>query len=50
MSRRVAASEQFPQFELRWGGVHVTVQRVPAWLITLMTTAGSAAAAWWAGH
>ncbi|MEV7193523.1 hypothetical protein AB0N81_17200 [Streptomyces sp. NPDC093510] len=37
-----------PQFELRCGGLHVTVQRVPVWLVPLVTTAGGIGAAWWA--
>ncbi len=36
-----------PQLELRCGGLHVTVQRVPAWLIGLITTAAGAAGTWW---
>lgn len=36
-----------PALELRCGGLHVTVQRVPAWLVGLLTTAGGAAATWW---
>jgi hypothetical protein len=36
-----------PVFELRLGPLHVTVQRVPVWFVTLMTTATGAGAAWW---
>ncbi|WP_158072127.1 hypothetical protein [Streptomyces sp. CB01580] len=36
-----------PQFELRCGGLHITLQRVPAWLVGLITTASGAAATWW---
>lgn len=30
-----------PAFELRWGGLHLTIQRVPVWLITAATAGGS---------
>jgi hypothetical protein len=36
-----------PAFELRCGGVRLTVQRVPAWLITIITTAVGSGLAWW---
>ncbi|MEE1749409.1 MULTISPECIES: hypothetical protein [unclassified Streptomyces] len=36
-----------PYFELRLGPLHVTVQRIPAWLITLTTTAIGSGTAWW---
>lgn len=39
-----------PVLELRCGGLHLTIQRVPAWFVTLVTTATGAAAAWWAGR
>lgn len=39
-----------PPFELRCGGLHLTVQRVPVWLVSLITAAGSIGAAWWAGQ
>ncbi len=36
-----------PFLELRVGGLHMTVQCVPRWLVTTLTTvAGSAFAAW----
>ncbi|MEU8617046.1 hypothetical protein [Streptomyces sp. NPDC048623] len=37
-----------PQVEVRWGGFHLTVQRIPGWLVALVTTAGGAAGTWWA--
>lgn len=37
-----------PALELRFGGLHLTVQRVPGWLVALITTVGGAAGAWWA--
>jgi hypothetical protein len=37
-------------FELRCGGLHLTIQRVPAWLVSLVTAAGSIGGAWWAGR
>ncbi|MEU1144149.1 hypothetical protein ACFYO9_14255 [Streptomyces sp. NPDC005863] len=36
-----------PALELRCGGLHVTVQRVPVWLISLLTTAGGIGGTWW---
>ncbi|MFI8965053.1 hypothetical protein ACIGO8_23410 [Streptomyces sp. NPDC053493] len=36
-----------PVLELRIGGMHLTVQRVPGWLVALATTAGGAALTWW---
>jgi hypothetical protein len=36
-----------PALELRCGGLHLTIQRVPAWLITIITTATGTGAAWW---
>ncbi|MGW2630598.1 hypothetical protein ACWC2K_14875 [Streptomyces chattanoogensis] len=47
MTRRTESSKQPPQFELRWGGLHLTIQRVPAWLVGLVTTAVGTGAAWW---
>ncbi|MER5966669.1 hypothetical protein [Streptomyces sp. NPDC002057] len=38
---------EVPQLELRVGGLHLTVQRVPGWLLGLLTTAGGAALTWW---
>ncbi|MEV5882729.1 hypothetical protein AB0L74_08425 [Streptomyces sp. NPDC052020] len=37
-----------PAFELRAGGLHVIIQRIPGWLVALVTTAGGAAGTWWA--
>ncbi len=37
-----------PVLELRCGGLHLTVQRVPGWLVALITTAAGAAGTWWA--
>ncbi|MFJ2773903.1 hypothetical protein [Streptomyces sp. NPDC087300] len=39
-----------PQFELRCGGLHITVQPIPARLIGLITTTGGAAVTWWTSH
>jgi hypothetical protein len=39
-----------PALELRCGGVHLTIQRVPPWLVSLVTAAGGVGAAWWAHH
>ncbi|WP_228989153.1 hypothetical protein [Streptomyces sp. DH8] len=40
-------AEQRPAFELRCGGLHLTVQRVPGWLVAALATAtGSGLAAW----
>lgn len=41
-------SETRPAIELRLGGLHLTVQRIPSWLVALITTAGGAAGTWWA--
>ncbi|MDA5282603.1 hypothetical protein ACWGHM_07740 [Streptomyces sp. NPDC054904] len=41
-----ATSEQ-PHIEVRWGGLRITVQRIPGWLVGLITTAAGAAGAWW---
>ncbi|WP_411115138.1 hypothetical protein [Streptomyces sp. 029-5] len=36
-----------PAFELRCGGLHLTIQRVPGWLVAALATAvGSGLAAW----
>ncbi len=36
-----------PAFELRFGGLHVTIQRVPGWLVAALATAtGSGLVAW----
>ncbi|MEU2874477.1 hypothetical protein ABZ769_35710 [Streptomyces olivoreticuli] len=50
MTRRADSREQPPpQFELRWGGLHLTIQHIPAWLVTLVTTAAGTGvgATWW---
>lgn len=39
--------KQPPQLELRFGGLHLTLQRIPAWLVTLITAAATGAGAWW---
>ncbi|ROQ33935.1 hypothetical protein EDD98_2968 [Streptomyces sp. PanSC19] len=35
-----------PVFELRAGSVHLTVQRIPGWLVALIATASGAAGTW----
>ncbi|MEU7556121.1 hypothetical protein AB0B01_27960 [Streptomyces sp. NPDC044571] len=47
MDKRVEPSRTQLQFELRCGGLHVIIHRVPVWLITLVTTATGTGAAWW---
>ncbi|MDT9691705.1 hypothetical protein Q5762_25850 [Streptomyces sp. P9(2023)] len=47
-TRREDINKQLPHFELRCGGLHLTVQRIPGWLVVLITTAGGAAGTWWA--
>ncbi|WKK24973.1 hypothetical protein QZH56_04955 [Streptomyces olivoreticuli] len=46
-SSRTTQHNTTPQLELRWGGLHLTIQRIPAWLITLATAAGGSGVAWW---
>lgn len=42
---------EFPAFELRYGGLHLTIQRVPGWLVAaLATAAGSGLTAWLAAR
>lgn len=36
-----------PALELRVGVLQLTVQRIPGWLVTLVTTAGGSAGMWW---
>ncbi|MBR8640184.1 hypothetical protein KEF29_14930 [Streptomyces tuirus] len=36
-----------PSLDLRCGGVRLTIQRVPAWLVTAVTTAVGSGLAWW---
>ncbi|MGW1496787.1 hypothetical protein [Streptomyces sp. NPDC002402] len=38
VSQQPQPPQKEPSFELRCGGVRLTVQRVPAWLITVVTT------------
>lgn len=40
--------ETRPAFELRLGGMSLTVQRIPGWLVALVTTVGGVAGGWWA--
>ncbi|MGW0547423.1 hypothetical protein [Streptomyces altiplanensis] len=47
MTRREDSGTQPPHFELRCGGLHLTVQRIPGWLVALITTAGGVAGTWW---
>ncbi|MFC8510551.1 hypothetical protein ACFU3J_25980 [Streptomyces sp. NPDC057411] len=37
-----------PTLELHVGGMHLIVQRIPGWLVTLASLAGGAAGTWWA--
>jgi hypothetical protein len=49
-SRRAEEAEPRPPraaVDIRIGGVRLTVQRVPAWLFTLLTTAAGSGVAWW---
>lgn len=48
MSVRAGNHTAPPALELRCGGLHLTIQRVPTWLVSLVTTAGGVGAAWWA--
>ncbi|MFF2043307.1 hypothetical protein ACFVVX_23085 [Kitasatospora sp. NPDC058170] len=47
MTQKPEHREQRPQFELRCGGLHLTIQRVPVWLVALVTTAAGTGATWW---
>ncbi|WJV49188.1 hypothetical protein [Streptomyces flavofungini] len=47
MSRSADSHTATPAVELRCGGLYLTVQRVPVWLVSLITTAAGAGAAWW---
>lgn len=47
MASRTDSTSSAPQFELRCGGMHLTIQRIPVWLLTLVTTAAGTGAAWW---
>ncbi|MCS0635664.1 hypothetical protein NX801_08300 [Streptomyces sp. LP05-1] len=42
-----AQTDHRPALELRCGGMHLTVQRIPGWLVALATAFGGAAGAWW---
>ncbi|MEU9787825.1 hypothetical protein AB0H92_43905 [Streptomyces phaeochromogenes] len=47
MSRSKDQNNPPPRFELRWGGLHLTIQRIPGWLVASFATAtGSGLAAW----
>lgn len=35
-----------PAVELRIGGLHLTIQRIPGWLLTTATASGGLVAAW----
>ncbi|MCX4732357.1 hypothetical protein [Streptomyces sp. NBC_01363] len=40
-------TERSPAIELRIGGAHLTIQRIPGWLVAAFaTTTGSGLAAW----
>ncbi|MFH8371029.1 hypothetical protein [Streptomyces sp. NPDC018031] len=39
-----------PQFELRCGGLQVTIRRVPTWLVVLTGTAVGSAVTWLAAR
>jgi hypothetical protein len=47
---RTADNKQRPYLEFRCGGLHLTVQCVPVWLIALVSTATGTGAAWWSGR
>ncbi|MGW4722315.1 hypothetical protein [Streptomyces sp. S1] len=42
-----AKAETRPAFELRVGGLHLTVQRIPGWFVALLTTATGVVGTWW---
>ncbi|MFF9640901.1 hypothetical protein [Kitasatospora aureofaciens] len=44
----MAQNPDRPQFELCFGGIHLTIQRLPEWLITAVMTGTGGATAWWA--
>lgn len=46
-TRKADGESGQPYIEVRWGGLHITVQRIPAWLIGLITTAAGTVGAWW---
>lgn len=39
-----------PQIEIRFGGLHLIIQRVPGWLITLASAALGTGTVWWTGR
>lgn len=43
----MSQNQPHPFFELRCGGLRLTVQRIPTWVITLATTVTGTGAAWW---
>ena len=47
---RTADDKQRPYLELRCGGLHLSVQRVPVWLIAMVSTATGTGAAWWSSR
>ncbi|MFF1747609.1 hypothetical protein [Streptomyces mirabilis] len=47
MTRKADGNEQSPQFELPCGELYLVIHRVPAWLVTLVTTATGTGVAWW---
>ncbi|MGA4839071.1 hypothetical protein [Streptomyces sp. G45] len=46
----VATHRTAPVVDIRIGGCRLTIQRVPVWLITLVTTATGTGVAWWTRH
>lgn len=47
MSQTTKRTSFRPAFELRCGGLHLTIQRIPGWLVAAFaTTTGSGLAAW----
>ncbi|MFH8485064.1 hypothetical protein [Streptomyces longisporoflavus] len=50
MKRKADSHTAPPAVELRCGGLHLTVQRVPVWFVSLITTAAGAGAAWWTSN
>lgn len=49
MPERAVTAHESPRpfIELRVGGLHLTIQRVPGWLVALTTTGGGALLTWW---
>ncbi|MFB7462632.1 hypothetical protein [Streptomyces sp. NPDC056224] len=43
----MAVDDGTPAVDIRVGGFRLTVQRVPVWLITALSTAAGTGAAWW---